>query len=580
MTRLNVPALPSGAQIGVYEIKNVISSDWSSVLYRAWNEHLNTMVALKEYFPSDYAEREENGTTVKAKSNKDVSVYAYGMEKFLELAELLVDIQQTSIVSVHNILQFNGTAYMAMDLVKGSPLSELQDSPYSNDTEESKQIFRSLLNGLQAVHDKNIIHGNINPSNILIKKNGEPVLVNFASASIALSDHCKQIQQTFTSGFTYSKTYHPDDLSSFRSDLYSLGASMFFHLTGNDPATFIDREETFNSNDSDPCLVALEQVVPLLDKSLSKATLSMLNLNPEYRPQSAVEILTRLNQESEEHNSQKEKILKFNTEKSRANLFLPGLAGLATLIIAGTFWFSFQQLPEIDVSVNDKSQTFQQPIVVVEEENTIEELVEKLDSAKPPPVKFIKDENKKAGQIEIIVNNSHSLVGTIESRIEGQFSEESPENLIIDNSEIQLATEQNEKINHFLLVAKKNVDLFNLTTPLDNNAYDQYQAVLSIDQNNTQAIDGLQRIFNIYTGFVENSLTKGDFNSAWVYIKRAKAIQPDAPELPLLRKKFRAMKRQWKDDDILKENGFVAKFFYKRNGELEYHVANNFNNWD
>lgn len=560
MTRLNVPALPSGAQIGVYEIKDVISSDWSSVLYRAWNEHLNTMVALKEYFPSDYAKREENGTTVKAKSCKDVSVYVYGMEKFLELADLLVDIQQTSIVSIHNVLQFNGTAYMAMDLVKGSPLSELQDSSHSNNTEESKQIFRSLLNGLQAVHDKNIIHGNINPSNILIKKNGEPVLVNFASASIALSDHCKRMQQTFTSGFTYSKTYHPDDLSSFRSDLYSLGASMFFHLTRNDPATFIDREETFNSNDSDPCLVALEQVVPLLDKSLSKATLSMLNLNPEYRPQSAVEILTRLNQESEEHNSQKEKILKFNTKKSRADLLLPGLAGLAALITAGTFWFFIQQTPESNVLVNDESQIFQQPIVVVKGD-TIEELVEKLDSAIPPPVEFIKEENKKAGQIEVIVNSSHSLVETIENRIEGQLSEESPENLIIDNSEIQLATEKNEKINHFLLAAKKNVDLFNLTTPPDNNAYDQYQTVLSIDQNNTQAIHGLQRIFNIYTELVENSLTKGDFNSAWVYIKRAKAIQPDAPELPLLHKKYRAMKRQWKDGDILKENGFVAFIF-------------------
>ena len=557
MTRLNVPALPSGAQIGVYEIKDVISSDWSSVLYRAWNEHLNTMVALKEYFPSDYAEREENGTTVKAKSNKDVSVYAYGMEKFLELAELLVDIQQTSIVSIHNVLQFNGTAYMAMDLVKGSPLSELQDSSHSNNTKESKQIFKSLLDGLQAVHDKNIIHGNINPSNILIKENGEPILVNFASASIALSDHCKRIQQTFTSGFTYSKTYHPDDLSSFRSDLYSLGASMFFHLTGNDPATFIDREETFNGNDPDPCLVALEQVVPLLDKSLSKAALSMLNLNPEYRPQSAVEILTKLNQESEEHNSQKEKILKFNTEKSRADLLLPRLAGFVALITAGTFWFFIQQTPENNVLANDESQILQQPIVIVKED-TIEELVEKLDSAIPPPIEFIKDENKKAGQIEVIVNNSHSLVETIENRIEGQLSEESPENLIIDNSEIQLATEKKEKINHFLLAANKNMDLFNLTTPPDNNAYDQYQTVLSIDQNNTQAIDGLQRIFNIYTEFVEKSLTKGDFNSALVYIKRAKAIQPDAPELLLLRKKFRAMKRQWRDDDILKENGFVA----------------------
>jgi len=600
MNQHSVQALPSGAQIGVYEIKDVISRDWYSILYRAWNEHLNTMVVLKEYLPGNYVIRDEDGTTVRVKSDQDTSVFEYGMEKFLELAERLTDAQHPNIVNVHNVLSFNGTAYLAMEFVKGTPLSSLSSYPDS----ELKQIFRSLLNGLQAAHDKKIIHGDITPSNILIQKNGEPVLVNFASANIALSDHCKRIQQTFSSGFTYTKNYHPDDLSSFSSDLYSLGASMFFSLTGSEPASFIDRQEMFNNNDTDSCQAVLEGVDPKLSEELSEATLSMLNLSPEQRPQSAYAVLTKLDQEFDKKGNEKGKILKADTEKKETSLLLPGLAGFVGLLLAGAFWFFIQKTPEstdlisdagknqsvqkpMDVVVKEGSkgienfiqeeltgepgttvksgadQNTHQPIAEIKEIESIEKVVQDEENEKSvdevATAEFNKQESGKLAKNEIIEANTQELAKETESNTEVKLSEGSQNNLTPDNVESELTIEEKHKISQFLLAAKKNVGLFNLTTPPDNNAYDQYHAVLSIDENNAQAIDGLQKIFNIYTGLVEKSLSKGDFNNARVYIKRAKAIQPDAPELLILRKKIRAMKQQREEEYILKGQGFVAQ---------------------
>lgn len=558
-------ALPSGTQIGVYEIKDVLSSDWSGILYRAWNQHLNTIVTLKEYLPSNCAVREEDGVTVKINSSKDASVFEYGMEKFQEFAELLGDIQQPSVVSVHNVVQFNGTAYLAMDFVKGTLLSKKQDSSHCYTASESKQIFRLLLNGLIAVHDKNIIHGNINPSNIVIKENREPVLVNFASADIDFSDYCKQTLQTFSSGFTHTKNYHSDGLSSINSDLYSLGASMFFCLTNREPANFFDRQEAFNNNDTDPCQTVLEQVEPRLDEGLSEAILSMLSLNPELRSQSAQVILTKLDQESDKSNRKKEKVLKLNAENSWPDFLLPGLTGFVALIVAGLFWFIVQQRPEPSNLISDAGESIQQPqpvAVVIDEESADSFVNEKLFEEFDVTVGYAEEANEKTSQIQIIAANHQTSIESLVMNKEKQKSEESQDNLIIDNSELQEVAEQKKRINQFLLAAKKNVDSFNLTTPPDNNAYDQYQAVLDIDQNNIQAIEGLQQIFNIYTQFVESSISKGDFINARVYIKRAKAIQPDAPELLLLRKKLRAMNLHQEDENIPKGQGFVARNYF------------------
>lgn len=600
-----VKALPSGAQIGVYEIKDVISSDWSGILYHAWNEHLNTMVVLREYLPADYAVRKDDGSTVTAKSSEDASIYDFGLVKFLVLAEKLADIQLPHFVSVHNVLQFNGTAYLAMDLVDGTPLSQKLAYSLSFSESELKQILSSLLNGLQTIHDDNIFHGDINPSNIIIGKKGEPVLINFASANIAFSDHIKQSQQISSTNFNYHKSYHPEDHSSSSSDIYSLGASIFFCLTDREPSPFVNRKDALNKNTPDPCQTALEQIEPPLSEEFVKTILWMLNLSHEQRPQSAHEVLSKLDYDSDESGNQEGVNQKPNSGKTGAyGLLLSGLAGGLAALIAGGFWYYLQQTSEpITNRAGNNSEQ------IAGEERSLENIIpeqspEDFDIA-TAALEFVEEKNEKTELKDTIMvdpqssiksvaildsgeqnsdqltNNQileHSNVsknqsaGIEENLAENMDSSSDEESLSVqsdmqeegdvvskqENSGIQHAIEQEEKINQYLLAAKKNVDALNLTTPPDNNAYDQYQAVLSIDKNNSQAIKGLKRIFNIYVVFIEKAIGKGDFNNAQVYIKRLEAIQPNTPEIRKLRKKLTNEKQQREGEFIQKGRDFVA----------------------
>lgn len=464
MTQLKLQALPSGARIGVYEIKGVIRSDWSGILYRAWNEHLNSMVAIKEYLPDGYS--------FKAKFSKDVSVYEYGMKKFLQLADLLAEVRQPNVVSVHNVLQFNGTAYLIMDFVNGTPLSKIHDHFPTFTDAESKKILKSLLDALHAIHDKKIIHGNINPSNIIIRDNGEPVLINFASANIALLKYCKQIQQSTSPNFIAINNHQTDNQFSPNSDLYSLGASIFYSITNSKPETILARKKALNNNAPDPCQIAMEQVGAGLSEVLLKTILLMLSFKPEQRAQSACEVLENLDQETAESDKQKDKKVKLKAKSSRSWLLQYGLIGVFALIVIGFFYNIRQTIAPEDIR-NDYGRNSLQ-LVVSEQENL----------------------------------------------------------------ELQLDIKQEQEINRHLVAAKSNLDMFNLTTPADSNAYDQYQAVLSMDQGNPLAIKGLQGIFKIYIKFIKSSVKEGKLRRAKIYIKRAEAIQPDSPELHWLRKKI------------------------------------------
>ena len=560
MAKLTPPALPTGTLIGVYEIKDVLNSDWSSILYHAWNEHLNTMVILKEYFPNDYAVRDVDGKNVIAKANTDESIFKYGMEKFLELAEQLEDIQHPNIISVHNVLQFNGTAYLAMDFVHGTPLSKTHEgASHSFSDEKSKQTLHSLLNGLQTLHNKNSVHGDINPSNIIISMSGEPVLVNFAGASIALSDYIQQHTSQ------EEANPHQEDLSNSSSDLYDLGASLFFSVTGQDPVPLIERQTAVNKSQPDPCQTALDYKKTESNESLLKTILWMLNIDPQQRPQSAQEILTEMDQGSTESNKQKDTIN--SSDQPLTALILTGLAACLALI-AGSVWF-FTQQPSPEKTII-ASNSIEQEVIAKDKQtktNAAKYLSEEPETT-TALAKFKEPNTKKTNLPDSPTSalTPNDLIGAKEQAIEKRSSikqdvskgtstpiqspEHSTEMIANHQENTDLSIEQKEKIIQHLAAAKKNIEHLNFTTPADNNAYDQYQAVLSINKENTEAIEGLQQIFNIYIGYIEKAIKEGKFATASTYIKRAESIQAHTPEIQYLREELKKHKKKPQKDNV------------------------------
>jgi hypothetical protein len=230
-------ALPEGASIADYEVADVLGEPGSfGITYRATDRHLRRDVAIKEYFPADYAARRAGGL-VEPKDAAKRATFEWGLERFSEEARTLAQFDHRNIVKVMRLISgVNGTAYIVMELVKGQTLEAIVESEGPMDQARFAPIFDRLLDGVAAIHRIGILHRDIKPSNIIITEAGEPVLIDFGAAR----DLALQKKSGFTAIVT--DTYSPPEQYSREqaqgpwTDVYALAATAYFVLTGEGPA--------------------------------------------------------------------------------------------------------------------------------------------------------------------------------------------------------------------------------------------------------------------------------------------------------------------------------------------------------
>ncbi len=234
-------ALHSGFMLGKYELQAVLGQGGFGITYRAWDAALKRAVAIKEYLPSDVAVRVD-GTTVRARSRNDQDSFQWGLERFLEEARALARFEEArAIVRVYDYMQANGTAYMVMALVEGTPLSVLyrREAPLSE--ERLKAIVLPILDGLEEVHRAGFLHRDIKPSNILIRSSGQPVLIDFGAARQALGEKSRSITSVFTPGYAPFEQYTSSGKQGPWTDIYALAATLYHGIAGQVPVQATDR---------------------------------------------------------------------------------------------------------------------------------------------------------------------------------------------------------------------------------------------------------------------------------------------------------------------------------------------------
>ena len=234
-------ALSTGHIIHEYKIIRILGVGGFGVTYLVEDTHLGAKHAIKEYMPNDLAVRE--GTTVHPKTSSDTGDYEWGLDRFIMEAKTLARFNHPHIVRIHRLFKTNNTAYMVMDYEDGETLGNiLKRLNRPLDQEEIQKILFPILEGLKVVHEKDLLHRDIKPDNIMVRYADEsPVLLDFGSARQAVGSKSKSLTAIVSVGYAPYEQYESDGNQGPWGDIYALAAVVYQAISGQVPTESIKR---------------------------------------------------------------------------------------------------------------------------------------------------------------------------------------------------------------------------------------------------------------------------------------------------------------------------------------------------
>jgi serine/threonine protein kinase len=227
-------ALPKGVRLNQYEMIGILGSGGFGITYMARDTTLDTMVAIKEYLPGDFAVR-QGDSQVTAKSSTSKGDFDWGLAHFLEEARVLAKFRHPNIVHVNQIFQANNTAYIVMEYAKGESLDELLKRVGHLSEEQTKEILFPILDGLKRVHALGFLHRDIKPANIIMREEGGAVLIDFGAARQTVETKSRAITSIVTEGYAPLEQYDTKGNQGAWTDIYALGGVAYKCLTGDKP---------------------------------------------------------------------------------------------------------------------------------------------------------------------------------------------------------------------------------------------------------------------------------------------------------------------------------------------------------
>jgi hypothetical protein len=214
--------ITAGTRIGAYEVLAPIGAGGMGEVYRAHDTSLNRTVAVK---------------VISGKMAHDGGA----RERFLREARAMAAVEHPHLVRIYSFGESAGVVYLVMEYVEGENLGDRLRRLTKFQLDETLQIARQIVDGLEAAWERGMVHRDIKPSNILIDAKDHVRVADFglAKAAEAAAD---ETLLTHTSAIVGTPHYlSPEqargDKVDFRSDIYSLGIVLYEMLTGAPPFT-------------------------------------------------------------------------------------------------------------------------------------------------------------------------------------------------------------------------------------------------------------------------------------------------------------------------------------------------------
>ena len=248
---------------GKYEIEREIARGGMSVIYRAQDLRLGKLWAVKEF-------RKD-----KSDADREAALKALRQE-----ANIMKRLDHPTVVRVVDIIESPQTLYVVMDYIEGLSLSKVLDDYGAQPQEAVIEWAKQLSSALYYMHTQNppVIHRDIKPANIMLKPDGTVRLIDFGIAREYKEGKAGDTINMGTRGYAAPEQFGGDGQTDARTDIYSLGVTLYHLVTGKNPA-----EPPYE-------ISPIRQLNPKLSSGLEYLIQKCTQINPEDRFESCAEL--------------------------------------------------------------------------------------------------------------------------------------------------------------------------------------------------------------------------------------------------------------------------------------------------
>ena len=234
---------------GEYRIIDSLGRGGFGITYLAEQVNLHRKVCIKEFFPKDYYKRDEDSVSISLLSDSFEDNMSRFRAKFVKEAQTIATLNHANIIPIYDIFEENGTAYYVMDYIDGESLSERVKRGGAMSERDAVAYIKQVASALEHIHEQQIMHLDVKPGNIMVRsKDNRAILIDFG-----LSKHYDATSGEATSttpvgvshGYAPMEQYKQGGVNRFspETDIYSLGATLYYLVTGNVPPQAADIPE-------------------------------------------------------------------------------------------------------------------------------------------------------------------------------------------------------------------------------------------------------------------------------------------------------------------------------------------------
>ena len=273
---------------GKYRIISTLGRGGFGITYLAEQVLVRRKVCIKEFFPKDFYKRDEGSCSISILSQGQALTMSRFKEKFLKEAQTIAALDHPNIIHILDVFEENNTAYYVMEYVEGGSLGDLVKQRGALAEAVAVRYIKEVASALGHIHEHKINHLDVKPGNIMVRaKDDKTILIDFG-----LSKHYDEVGEQTSStpvgishGYAPMEQYNVGGVNSFSpaTDIYSLGATLYYLVTGQQPpvASIVGEEGIGNI----PAHLT-EDVVLTIEKSM--------NYWRKNRPQSISEFMLLL----------------------------------------------------------------------------------------------------------------------------------------------------------------------------------------------------------------------------------------------------------------------------------------------